>query len=132
MAAIDWASSCAPHPNSQSPPIAHAPNPTGVMSRSESPRALVFIAFYELIQLNVQFFCTRGLTRSNPLSTSQARRPLMVRRGRLFGYVASIGLPFDALTLAQGRPITLRRAPDLSVSKVTLACIELVENSGRP
>src|SRR5215469_2899890 len=47
MAATDWASSCSPHPNSQSPPIAHAPNPTGVMKRSEFPRTLVSIAFYQ-------------------------------------------------------------------------------------
>ena len=33
----------------------------GVMSRSEFPRALVCIAFYELIQLNVQFFCTQRI-----------------------------------------------------------------------
>src|SRR5215469_10624722 len=46
MAAIDRASSCVPHPNSQSPPIAHAPNPTGVIRISEFPRTLVSIGFY--------------------------------------------------------------------------------------
>jgi hypothetical protein len=40
-----------------------------------------------------------------------------VPRGQRFGYVASIGLPITN----HFSPITLRRAPDLSLSKVTLA-----------
>src|ERR1700722_18680693 len=43
MAAIESLSSCAPQPNSQSPPMAHAPKPMGVMFKSELPRALVFM-----------------------------------------------------------------------------------------
>src|ERR1700733_402267 len=49
MAATDSLSSCAPHPNSQSPPMAHAPKPMGVMDRSEFPSTWVLMTFFESV-----------------------------------------------------------------------------------
>ena len=52
---MDWVSSCAPQPNSQSPPTAQAPKPTGVMARSEFPSARVFIQGLILTQAHARF-----------------------------------------------------------------------------
>ena len=54
---------------------------------------------------------------ADPLTIGQTWWLFTVRRGRRFGYVASIGLPFDALALAQGRPIMCHQS--LSNARLT-------------
>ena len=47
IVAIESASSCGPHPNRHSPPMAHAPRPIGVSSSVEFPRCVLETSSYE-------------------------------------------------------------------------------------
>src|SRR5688572_3775209 len=60
IVAIDSLSSCGPHPNCHSPPIAQAPRPMGVNWRVERPRERVGIVAIFLIE-DAEFIGDGGL-----------------------------------------------------------------------